>query len=574
MAGRVLTSGWRAAIGRWGLTDHQADHNSELEQLRRENDALRQQLAALGIEPAASAGMPPARAIALLADGSRIFSEALEREQTLVAVARHLSSTLGDTCLIWLLSDDGEWRKLVAVDHRDPERLALLRSFVPADPRHPASGWSLLNGQTDFYPAILPEDVPNRVWAPLLPYAEQYPPHSMIAAPLRVRGRVIGAIRLSRDLTPEPYTQDELLLVEELSDHAALAIDNARLYERARDAQAMYRGLFEGVPDAIVVLDDAGHYRDVNAAAVSLFGYTREQLLSFSAGRMATEAGVMEATANDFFETLRRDGHWRGESEIRRGDGTVIPVEGHAMAIHLPEGRMYIAVSRDVSERRAVERLQQEFISMVTHELKIPLTTIRGFVQLMLRRGQLSEPGLQTILVQSDRLERLINDLLDSARLESGHLEIVPARVDLARLAQESADAVHQLSPTHTVRVTCPEVPIVGRWDAGRLGQVFENLLTNAIKYSPLGSDVVVCLTSTETEAIVTITDQGIGIPADQIPHLFSRFSRLHAATASGAPGLGLGLYIARSLIEAHGGRIWVESEVGVGSVFGFALPM
>ncbi len=103
---------------------------------------------------------------------------------------------------------------------------------------------------------------------------------------------------------------------------------------------------------------------------------------------------------------------------------------------------------------------------------------------------------------------------------------------------------------------------------------MIENLLTNAIKYSPDGSEVVVRLESNGPEAIVTITDQGVGIPPDQFPYLFSRFTRLHAATASGAPGLGLGLYIARSLIESHGGRIWVESEVGVGSTFGFAIPL
>jgi signal transduction histidine kinase len=199
---------------------------------------------------------------------------------------------------------------------------------------------------------------------------------------------------------------------------------------------------------------------------------------------------------------------------------------------------------------------------------------MRGFVQLMLRRGQLSEPGLQTMLSQADRLERLINDLLDSARLEAGRLEIVPERVDLVALAQESVDAVHQLSQTHGIQIVAPEAPIIGRWDAGRLGQVFENLLTNAIKYSPQGSDVIVRLDATATEATVTITDHGAGIPAAELRHLFSRFTRLQSAAASGAPGLGLGLYITRSLIEAHGGRIWVESEVGVGSTFGFMLPV
>ncbi|HEX5166735.1 MAG TPA: ATP-binding protein [Thermomicrobiales bacterium] len=548
--------------------DPESDIETEIERLRRENELLRRELAAR------DGGLLQAGGMALLAEGSRIFAETLDREQTLEAVARHLATTLGDACLIWLLTDDGEWRRLVAIDHRDPERLARMRSHLPDDPRHPARGWSLLDGQTDIYPVVPAEDLPLRIWEPLLPYAREHPVHSIIAAPLRVRGRVIGAIRLSRDITPRSYTHDDLLLVEELADHAALAIDNARLYGQARDAQAMYRGLFEGVPDAIVVVDDTGQYRDVNAAAETLFGYSRQELLSFRAGGMTEAAGVPEARSHDFFASLRHDGYWRGESEVRRGDGSIIPVEGHATAVELPEGRMYIAVSRDVSERRALERMQQEFISMVTHELKIPLTTMRGFVQLMLRRKQLSEPALRTMLAQADRLERLINDLLDSARLEAGRLEIVPERVDLIALARETAQAEVQLSPTHTIRVLAPETRVVGRWDAGRLEQVFENLLTNAIKYSPDGSEVIVRIEVSGAEAIVTVTDQGSGIPPEQLPHLFSRFTRLHAAAASGTPGLGLGLYIARSLVEAHRGRIWVESEVGSGSTFGFALPL
>lgn len=498
------------------MTDLRADNDdaSEVEWLRRQNEALRQELAALRAS-AGPHGMTQAQAMALLTAGSRIFAETLDREQTLNAVARHLATTLGDACLVWLLSDDGEWRRLVAIDHRDPDLLVLMRSYLPDDPRHPARGWSLLDGQTDFYPVVPPEDLPVRIWEPLLSYAEQHPPHSIIAAPLRVHERVIGAIRLSRDLTPQSFTRDDLLLVEELADHAALAIDNARLYGQARDAQAMYRGLFEGVPDAIVVVDDEGQYRDVNAAAVALFGYSREELLTFHAGRMAAAAGGDESRSQDFFSTLRREGYWRGESEIRRGDGSVVPVEGHATAVDLPEGRMYIAVSRDVSERRALERMQHEFISMVTHELKIPLTMMRGFAQLMLRRKQLSEPGLRTMLSQADRLERLINDLLDSARLEAGRLEIVPEQVDLAALAQDTASAARQLSPTHAVHIVSPETPIIGRWDAGRLEQIIENLLTNAIKYSPSGSEVIVRLEDRGSEAIVTITDQGAGIPPD-----------------------------------------------------------
>jgi signal transduction histidine kinase len=142
--------------------------------------------------------------------------------------------------------------------------------------------------------------------------------------------------------------------------------------------------------------------------------------------------------------------------------------------------------------------------------------------------------------------------------------------ITLVRAAAAQAQATTQ---SHRLRVVAPEQPLHGWWDRDRLNQVLHNLLSNAIKYAPDGGDILIQVEARDQEAWVTIVDQGIGIPPDEVGHLFDRFYRTRAATGSRIEGLGLGLYISKGLVEAHGGRIWVESEVGRGSTFTFALP-
>jgi PAS domain S-box-containing protein len=384
------------------------------------------------------------------------------------------------------------------------------------------------------------------------------------------RGRVLGAIIYARTGGAE-YTEADLRLAGALTRRAALAIDNARLYRVAQASEARYRSLFEGSEDAIVVIGPDGKYLDISPAVERLLGYTREEMIQKKAGDLLHRRDLWLANAQPIFE---QEGSWRGEAELRHKDGHLVPIESRMARIELPDGLVTFAAWRDITERRAVERLQHEFIVMVTHDLKTPLTSIKGLAQLMLRRQEYSASSLATIVGQSNHLERLINDLLDVARLEAGRLDLQIAPVDLGALVQQAVNQAQAMTSRHTIRAEITEQPIIHEWDGGRLGQVLQNLLTNAIKYSPDGGDILVRVEDdpSRREARLVVSDAGIGMPPEALPRLFSRFYRVDESLTSG-DGLGLGLYICRSLVEAHGGRIEVESAPGCGSSFTVRLP-
>jgi two-component system phosphate regulon sensor histidine kinase PhoR len=338
-----------------------------------------------------------------------------------------------------------------------------------------------------------------------------------------------------------------------------------------QDAEARYRALFEGAVDPILVADAEGRYLDANPAAAGLLGYTRDELLGLRVADVV--AGGVDSVEAEYARFLQ-EGRWSGELEVRRRDGSTVAVEARATAVVLPTGPLYISILRDVSERRAAEQMQREFLAMVTHELRTPLTSVKGYAQLMQRRGVYSDQAVGVIVSRAAHLERLLGDLLDLSRLEGGRLELRRARVDLVVLARAMAEQAQVLTRLHAVRVEAPERPLEGWWDRDRVEQVLQNLLSNAVKYSPEGGEVVLRVEDVGGEARVAVTDRGLGVSAEALPRLFDRFYQARIGrTAGDAEGLGLGLYITRSLVEAHGGRIQAESVLGRGSTFAVTLP-
>ncbi|HYI15151.1 MAG TPA: ATP-binding protein, partial [Thermomicrobiales bacterium] len=427
------------------------------------------------------------------------------------------------------------------------------------------------SGQPGFYPVSTPQSQAS--WAEDDEHGRLVHllgTSSVMVMPMQARGRVIGAIIFARS-GGVAYTDEDLHLATVLTRRAALAIDNAHLFRTAQASEARYRSLFEGSEDAIVLLGPDGRYLDVSPATEKLLGYSREEMLQKRAGELLHRRDLWLEHAQPIFE---RDGTWRGEAELRHKDGHLVPIESRMSRIELPDGLVTFAAWRDITERRAVERLQQEFIVMVTHDLKTPLTSIKGLAQLMLRRESYSQPALETIVSQSNHLERLINDLLDVARMAAGRLDLQFEPVDLGQLAQLAVRQAQATTSRHTIRVEIAEQPIVHDWDGDRIRQVLLNLLTNAIKYSPDGGDIVVRVEDdlAERQACISVRDNGMGIAPEVLPRLFNRFFRAEESLTAGE-GLGLGLYISRSLATAHGGRISVESHPGVGSTFTVTLP-
>ena len=341
-----------------------------------------------------------------------------------------------------------------------------------------------------------------------------------------------------------------------------------------RDSEERFRVMADSSPFMIWATDPEGGIEFVNRAYCEFFGVTREQIKGPDWQPLVHPEDADDYIAG-FLGSLRARQPWTGQARVRRADGEWRWIESRSTPRFSPTGAFLGSVgsSPDITERKALEALQQQFIASVGHELRNPLASIRGFAQLMQRRGAYSERAIRTIVSQTDALERLIGDLLEATRLESGGLALQPHTVDLVAKARECADEARATSERHTIRVEAPGHPLEGSWDPDRLGQIFRNLLGNAVKYSPDGGEILVRVRDRGDGAEVSIRDRGLGIPPEDVAKLFDRFYRVGSASA-GIHGLGLGLHITRELVEGHGGRIWAESDgPGRGSTFVFTLP-
>ena len=240
--------------------------------------------------------------------------------------------------------------------------------------------------------------------------------------------------------------------------------------------------------------------------------------------------------------------------------------------------RYAIERKRAEEERRELDRMKSEFIANVSHELRTPLHSIRGFAKLLIE-DKVTEPEVRmeflTIIDdQSENLEKLINNLLDASRIESGRFKIQKHRLLIKDVISGVVESFYTIAGEKgiTINTDIPETLPEVEADGERLKQVLNNLLSNAIKFNNGSSSVTVTGEAKDGELIVRVTDQGIGVPEDAMPHLFERFYRARDTAMVG--GSGLGLYVSRQIIEAHGGHIWAESKAGQGSTFSFALPL
>jgi signal transduction histidine kinase len=223
----------------------------------------------------------------------------------------------------------------------------------------------------------------------------------------------------------------------------------------------------------------------------------------------------------------------------------------------------------------AAHQRLREFLGMITHDLRNPLTAILGYLQLLHRRSAeiTSEPqrrALSSIEAATHEIDRLVNDLQDAGTIGTGRFSIQTAWIDLLEVARSVINMHQAVTIGHQLILDAPE-QLEGEWDGERITQLLTNLVSNAIKYSPSGGEVRVTVREVAGEAVVSVSDQGIGLSREQIERLFQPFTRLYSGRE--IKGTGLGLYICKAIAEAHGGRIWVESKPGQGSTFSVALP-
>jgi PAS domain S-box-containing protein len=524
----------------------------------------------------------------LLREASDALAATIDYEETLAAVTSLLIPQFVDWGAVFLRQPDGTIRRIEA-EYADPAKRALAREiqrYTPPAPRGATVGVAavLRTGRPEFYP-----EVPDTFWSAIA----QEPAHlaalrrlrflSLMFVPLRARGQTLGVVALATAESGRRLDEEDLTFAESFAERAAVAIDNARLLREAQAAEARYRGLFNGAAESIVAYGADGRLIEANEAVVRLLGYDREELQEIGNGGAALLAD--DAMPAQIAEELERRGSWHGEIDLRRKDGSTVPVEAHATRIDLPEGPVYLALWHDVSERKARERFEHEFLGDVAHDLKNPLTAARAQAQMMARRlrtGRLDEAamsaGLAAIEANTARMAHRIDELGDIAQLRLGRmLELRPEPTDLVALAEQLATTWRQSAGRHDIRVVAEVSHLIGEWDPMRLERVLDNLLSNAVKYSPRGGPIDIRVGREDgpsgSRAVVRVRDEGIGVPAADLPTVFERYRRA-ANVAGRVAGTGIGLAGARQIVEQHGGTITLASDEGHGTTVTVRLPL
>jgi PAS domain S-box-containing protein len=478
------------------------------------------------------------------------------------------------------------------VTHADPEKIAWARELQERYPADSGAEHGLAGVIRTGVPELIPE-----VTEEMLVGAARNAEHlailrrvgitSAIIAPILARERTLGAISFVAAESGHRYDERDLRLAQDLTRRAALAIENAHLYDAERDArvlaeeaQAWFRALFEATPDAILVVGGEDRVVDANRAACDLLGYALGELLNLHFGDLAADGDA----ASVRFARRERDDEDRIEREVQRRDGSRIPVEIWSRRLNLPTGPIGIGVLRNMSERRHMDQIREEVLSAISHDLRSPLGAIKLHAQSLQRlvrrggdidRGRLDD-GLAAIDKMSTRVASLLEDVVEVAReRDSQGVPYVPEPTDLVALAQRCA-AEADAAAAREVRVDSSVAALVGMWDAQGIERVVLNVLNNAVKYSPAGGEVIVRVGETDAAdrhwAVIEVQDQGIGIPAADLPRIFERFWRGRNVGAIG--GTGLGLTGAWQIVERHAGAIDVASEEGRGTTVTVRLPL
>ncbi len=365
-----------------------------------------------------------------------------------------------------------------------------------------------------------------------------------------------------------------------------------RIADSQREAEAAHSELLatlETSPAALMILDEVdGRVRLQNRAAVDIFGIEpRDPALRrqyWARFRMIGKDGQvlrpMEWVSSRALHGEEVSGQ---EVDVHHPDGNVHAILASGAPLRNDLGHIVGAVVafQDIARLREVDRLKDEFISIVSHELRTPLTAIRGAVQLVLSdRDAVPDDEhrqlLDVALNNCERLIRIINDILDVSKIEAGRMMLHPRPLHMPDLVRQVVDALETTARTADVAlaaVTPPELPMVMA-DADRIVQALMNLVSNAIKFAPRGSTVTITLAPLPTELRIGVEDQGEGIAPEHLGLLFQKFQQVDSSASRRKGGTGLGLAITKALVEQHGGRIVVESEIGRGTRFTFTLPL
>jgi signal transduction histidine kinase len=403
-----------------------------------------------------------------------------------------------------------------------------------------------------------------------------------VGLPLITRERVIGVIFVFRNY-PGIFSSNDRALLQSFANQAAIAVDNAQLYQQVIQDKQRMDALLDSAADGILILSPVHIITRCNPAFARMLGEAMNNIVDKS------HETVIDLKCHKDMLTLEQAeaGGWPltpnatlyVEGDLQRSSKVALPVGITYAPLISAEGNLLniIATVRDITRFREAEEIKSTFISVISHELKTPVALIKGYVGTLRREDadwdrEIVKDSLAVIEEEADRLTNLIENLLDASRLQAGGLSINPTDLALDVLAERIAKRFQTQASIHKIMVEFPEnFPIVNG-DETRLEQVLANLVSNAIKYSPEGGEIRIRGQILAQQVIVCVSDQGPGVAPEDIPHIFDRFYRSSIAKRT-TKGAGLGLYLARAVIEAHGGQIWVDTQPGKGARICFSIP-
>lgn len=431
-------------------------------------------------------------------------------------------------------------------------------------------------------------------WIRDVAYAIDFETRSILCVPMTLHDRVVGVIEVLNK-RGGAFTANDVHLLQAIAQQAALFLENARLYgaladrvnladaelrranERLAFEMARLATLVEEMSDGVVATDEADRVVIFNHAAERMFGIDARGALGRPAVTVFDHPVLVEMFA---IPLSPHAGSWETEVVLDETEGRVVLAR---IALIDQPGRQAVgkcAVFSDISHLKALDRMKMDLISFVSHELKNPIASLQGACQMLHGRLTIDDERTRGLLEvasrQSRRMQYLVQDFLDLARIEAGQrLELRWSEIaDAEALARGAIALCRNVGSEHELRVeVVPEMPVF--WaDRDKLEAVLINLIENAVKYSPGGGQVTVRIGVEGQQVIIAVQDQGVGIREQDLPRLFHSFQRLHDSTWGQVSGTGVGLYICKHIMEAHGGDIAVESAWGEGSTFRLRLPL
>ena len=404
----------------------------------------------------------------------------------------------------------------------------------------------------------------------------------VVAFPMAIKRELIGVLYVFRAYGTR-FTANDRQVLASFADQAAIAVHNAQLYERLSQEKHRLDAILEYSADGVLILDSGHRVVVFNRALAQLSGWPAAGALGrhhdevIRWARLETDLDLGSAVAGGWPLPPARPLYVEGD--LRRRNGGTVSVGITYAPLFDRDGRLVniIASMRDITRFREADEIKSTFVSVISHELKTPVALIKGYADTLLREDACWDPetmqeSLTVIVEEAERLNQLIDNLLDASRLQAGVLPLEMDEVALETLAGRVATRFRTQTQVHEIAVNFPpDFPVV-EGDPGRLEQVLNNLVSNAIKYSPQGGLIEISGRALPNEAFVTVSDQVVGIPFEEQPRVFERFYRGARERGQRTPGAGLGLYLVKAIVEAHGGRVWVESNPGGGTAFSFAI--